>query len=139
MRGRFFDHQTDQYVDWIWATFFMFPRNVLKAFSNKRLPDDFFMYYEDVLWCYRIKNSGYKIFYYSQTKVIHHLSKSLEKTDSPKTQLILNNEWTFLKREKGILYAYFFFLLRGLVFLSQRELHLRTLGKKYFHQIIPKR
>ena len=36
------------------------------------LDEDFFMYGEDIDWCYRIKTRGWKIIYYSQARILHH-------------------------------------------------------------------
>lgn len=40
------------------------------------LDESFFMYGEDIDWCYRIKSSGWKIIYYSDAKIVHHKGAS---------------------------------------------------------------
>lgn len=40
------------------------------------LDESFFMYGEDIDWCYRIKSSGWKIMYYGDAKIIHHKGAS---------------------------------------------------------------
>mgnify|MGYP002336038213 CR=1 FL=1 len=35
------------------------------------LDEDFFMYGEDLDWCYRIKEAGWGIYYYPQTSIVH--------------------------------------------------------------------
>src|ERR1700722_8998967 len=67
MSGGFFDHLSSMYVDSVWGTFFMFPTTVLERFPDKKLPGSFFMYSEDLEWCYAIKKMGYKIYYNAST------------------------------------------------------------------------
>lgn len=38
--------------------------------------EDFFFYGEDLNWCYRFKEAGYKIFYTPRTKIIHYKGAS---------------------------------------------------------------
>ncbi|MNC29982.1 N-acetylglucosaminyl-diphospho-decaprenol L-rhamnosyltransferase [compost metagenome] len=35
------------------------------------LDEDFFMYGEDLDWCFRIKEAGWGIYYYPQTSIVH--------------------------------------------------------------------
>ena len=42
------------------------------------LDEDFFMYNEDVDWCYRAKKAGYKIYYYPLTTTVHHKRQSAQ-------------------------------------------------------------
>ncbi|WP_066297130.1 glycosyltransferase family 2 protein [Bacillus sp. FJAT-29937] len=43
------------------------------------LDENFFMYGEDIDWCYRIKEVGWKIFYYPHVEIIHYKGASSRK------------------------------------------------------------
>jgi hypothetical protein len=40
------------------------------------LDDNFFLYAEDIDWCKRIHDAGWKLIYFPKSKIIHHKSKS---------------------------------------------------------------
>jgi GT2 family glycosyltransferase len=44
------------------------------------LDETFFMYGEDIDWCYRIKSTGWKVMYYGSAKIIHYKGGSTKKT-----------------------------------------------------------
>jgi hypothetical protein len=113
--GSFFDHQQAMEADWVWGTFFMFPSEVLHKLPGQRLPEDFFMYGEDMQWCYQIKQKlGYRIWYYPEAKVIHYLSSSASKSNMNKTDLMLRNEYRLLKMLYGTSRAWLIFKLRSI-------------------------
>ena len=43
------------------------------------LDEQFFMYSEEVDWCYRIKKAGWKVVYLPEAKVYHHYGQSSAK------------------------------------------------------------
>ncbi len=43
------------------------------------LDEDFFMYGEDIDWCYRIKQAGWENYYYPRTSIIHYKGASSRK------------------------------------------------------------
>ena len=45
------------------------------------LDEDFFMYGEDLDWCYRIQQAGWKIHYTPRTQIIHYKGESTKKGD----------------------------------------------------------
>ncbi len=57
-------------VDAIMGAYFMVPRPVIDKVGM--LDEDFFMYGEDLDWCWRIKHAGYKIMYYPKAEIIHY-------------------------------------------------------------------
>jgi GT2 family glycosyltransferase len=51
-----------------------------KAITEVGLLDEtFFMYGEDIDWCYRMKSSDWKVIYYSKAKIIHYKGSSYSK------------------------------------------------------------
>lgn len=56
-------------IDCISGAFFMISREVVDKVGL--LDERFFMYGEDVDWCFRIKQAGFKIFFYPGVKTLH--------------------------------------------------------------------
>jgi GT2 family glycosyltransferase len=70
----YLDPDKDYAVDCLVGAFMM----VRKEAINKvgLLDEEFFMYGEDIDWCYRIKQSGWQIYYYPHTQITHHKGAS---------------------------------------------------------------
>jgi GT2 family glycosyltransferase len=115
MGNGFFDHLTSIYCDSVWGAFFMFPKKILDKFENKKLPGDFFMYAEDLLWCYRIKKAGYRIYYNADTSVIHHLGAS---SSESVLKFKHQNEYNFIIKYYGWLYAKTLVLIRAILYAT---------------------
>ncbi|PAP78395.1 glycosyltransferase family 2 protein [Rubrivirga marina] len=45
------------------------------------LDEDFFMYGEDLDWCYRIQQAGWRIYYTPDTQIVHYKGESTKKGD----------------------------------------------------------
>jgi GT2 family glycosyltransferase len=110
MLGKYFRCDFDTESDWLNGAFFMFGRRLLKAFPNEKLDESFFMYGEDQLWCWQIKQLGYRIFFFSQTTIVHlnngstDLSKRLQLR-----RIMLQRELSVMKIRKGKGFYYFVF------------------------------
>jgi len=70
--GPFFNYSEIAYPDWVWGTFFMFTKKLLTIFSNQLLPETFWMYGEDMEWCWLAKQAGYEIAFVPNGKVLHY-------------------------------------------------------------------
>ncbi|WP_223065893.1 glycosyltransferase family 2 protein [Paenibacillus caui] len=57
-------------VDCLVGAFMMVRREVIDQVGG--LDEDFFMYGEDIDWCYRIKEAGWGIYYNSDTYIVHY-------------------------------------------------------------------
>lgn len=123
LNGFYFDHLDEREVDWVWGTFFLFPKEILKVLDMGRFPEDFFMYFEDVQWCQAVRKAGYKVVYYPQYKVFHHLAGSSESdfVDKKKIFLLMQHEKSFLKKEKGSFYLFVLYVFRAFKYFSLRK------------------
>ena len=64
-------------VDCLVGAFMMVRREVIDEVGL--LDENFFMYGEDIDWCYRIKKAGWKIVYYPEAQIIHYKGGSSDK------------------------------------------------------------
>jgi N-acetylglucosaminyl-diphospho-decaprenol L-rhamnosyltransferase len=69
------DDETLQ-VDWAVGACLLVRREVIDQVGP--LDEGFFMYSEELDWCRRIKQAGWKIVYLPKAQVIHHMGKSSE-------------------------------------------------------------
>lgn len=64
-------------IDCLVGAFMLVRRGVIERIGF--LDEAFFMYGEDIDWCYRIKEAGFKIIYYGQSKITHFKGSSSKK------------------------------------------------------------
>lgn len=64
-------------VDSLVGAFMMVRREAIEKVGL--LDEDFFMYGEDIDWCFRIKESNYKVVYYPKAEIIHYKGGSSKK------------------------------------------------------------
>lgn len=124
LKGDLWDYNTATTTDWVWGTFFMFNKKLLSVFPDQKLHEDFFMYFEDVLWCYHVHtHTDLSICYIPEPLIIHHLSGSSMKENPVaiyRTK-VLPHKFNFLKKNKGALYTYMYFLIKALHQASLRK------------------
>ncbi len=71
MLHHYFDHKSFVKADWVWGAFMLFPKSIIQQLPQKKLSDDFFMYCEDVLWCWDFKQLGCQIHFLPEANVMH--------------------------------------------------------------------
>lgn len=70
----------EQYeVDAVSGSFMMITRDVYNAIGG--LDETFFMYGEDLDWCFRVQQAGKKVFYVPTTSIIHYKGESTKRSD----------------------------------------------------------
>lgn len=63
------DHRTRREVDWCLGSCLLVRRETIEAVGG--MDSRFFLYYEDIDWCYRIRRAGWKIAYLPEVSMIH--------------------------------------------------------------------
>lgn len=84
--------------DWVWGTFFYFPIQNLKGLNNK-LPETYFMYSEDVEWCYHFKQNHLDNYFLNDSKIIHFGGQS--SSSDYRNKVIFENHLHFIKSNYG--------------------------------------
>ncbi len=82
-------YDTEKQVGWVMGAYLFMKRKVIE--TTKGLDENFFLYMEEVEWCKRINDAGFKIFY-TPSFEITHLDKASSKKDPEKIKSIFKNE-----------------------------------------------
>lgn len=110
MLNQYFNGDMNMECDWVSGAFFMFKRAVLDKLPAKKLDERFFMYGEDQLWCYQFKETGYKSFFLSDTKLVHIANASTEPEKQRRLmKTMLANELEIMAYRKGKSAYYYIF------------------------------
>jgi asparagine synthase (glutamine-hydrolysing) len=75
--GGYWDQASERDVDWVFGAFMLLPRAVFEQTGG--FDEHLFMYGEDLEWCYRIRDQGWRIRYFPEAAVRHfdHVSSDL--------------------------------------------------------------
>jgi GT2 family glycosyltransferase len=74
----YLDEDATYEVDAISGSFMMLRRAVFEEIGG--LDESYFMYGEDLDWCYRVQRAGWKIYYVHSTKIIHYGGESTRRS-----------------------------------------------------------
>jgi len=95
-----YDHTTPKEVDWIMGSAVMISRNALEKVGL--LDPRYFMYMEDVDWCRRFWENGFKVFYFPLATMHHYHGKGSAKGGVIRS--LLFNKYTWIHIASGIKY-----------------------------------
>jgi N-acetylglucosaminyl-diphospho-decaprenol L-rhamnosyltransferase len=102
------DHESTREVDWAIGAALLARR---EAVDDVGLMDErFFMYFEDVDWCYRMHQRGWRVFYHPVSRMVHHWRR--ESARRPGRGLLVHLGSTFRYYEKWSFLLYWL-KLRG--------------------------
>ncbi|MBI1804272.1 MAG: glycosyltransferase [Ignavibacteriae bacterium] len=91
-------------VDAVSGSFMFLRHETYQAVGG--LDEQFFMYGEDLDWCYRIKSAGRKVYYVHSTQIIHYKGQSARRSDIDEIKLFYQAMRVFV--EKHFQYGFVF-------------------------------
>ncbi|MFA6386850.1 MAG: glycosyltransferase family 2 protein, partial [Candidatus Paceibacterota bacterium] len=94
-----FDYEKTQEVDQVMGAFMMIRREVIEKIGL--MDETFWLWYEEVDFCKRAKNAGFKILYTPEAKIIHHYGQSFKQELSVKKQKVLNRSLAYYFKKHG--------------------------------------
>jgi asparagine synthase (glutamine-hydrolysing) len=65
----YWEEDQERDVDWVSGAFMLMPRAVFQQTGG--FSEAFFMYGEDLEWCYRIRDAGWRIRHFPQASIVH--------------------------------------------------------------------
>jgi GT2 family glycosyltransferase/lipopolysaccharide/colanic/teichoic acid biosynthesis glycosyltransferase len=83
-------------VDAVSGSFMMVRHVVYEQVGG--LDETFFMYGEDLDWCYRIQKAGWKIYYLHKTQIIHYKGESTKRSDIDELNRFYDAMQLFVKK-----------------------------------------
>jgi len=92
-----------QDVDWLVGACLLVRREAIEMVGL--LDEQFFMYLEEVDWCYRLRQAGWKIVFLPEAKVIHYYGQSSEKNLISRHIYFNDSKCKFYRKYHGRLLA----------------------------------
>ncbi len=83
-------------VDAVSGSFMMVRREAYAQVGG--LDESFFMYGEDLDWCYRIGRAGFRVYYVHTTKIIHFKGESTKRSDIDEIRLFYRAMQLFVRK-----------------------------------------
>ncbi|MBN1479393.1 glycosyltransferase [candidate division KSB1 bacterium] len=107
----FLDPEQVAQVEAISGSFMLVKRAAIQAVGG--LDEDFFMYGEDLDWCYRIHKAGFNVYYVPDTQIIHFKGESSKKSPFQQRRLFYEAMRLFVRKhlKKGSAFIPSWFLV----------------------------
>lgn len=102
-------HNQVKEVDQIMGAFFLIRYEVIRKIGL--LDNNFFIWYEEVDYCQRVKKAGWKVIYTPEAHIIHKKGKSFEQQFPIKKQLIFNKSILYYFKKHKPLWNYIILLI----------------------------
>jgi N-acetylglucosaminyl-diphospho-decaprenol L-rhamnosyltransferase len=100
-----FDHKSMREVDWLMGSALMTKREAIEKVGL--MDERFKMYFEDVDWCRRFWENGYRVIYYPQSKMYHYHGRG--SADKSVFRALISNRlaWTHISSAIKYFIKYF--------------------------------
>ncbi len=132
----YLDENNTYEVDAISGSFMMFPKKIYDEIGG--LDEQFFMYGEDLDFCYRIQSMGKKVYYFHDTQIIHYKGESTKRSSLDETKIFYSAMHLFVKKHLSssflveIILRFAIGLRELLAFLGKRKLILISALADFF-------
>jgi GT2 family glycosyltransferase/lipopolysaccharide/colanic/teichoic acid biosynthesis glycosyltransferase len=83
-------------VDAVSGSFMMVRKEIFEQVGG--LDESYFMYGEDLDWCYRIRQAGWRIFYVHSTQIIHYKGESTRRSSLDEIRTFYNAMHLFVEK-----------------------------------------
>jgi len=108
-RYMWWDYKSVKEVDVVTGCYMLVRREVLKEVGL--MDEEYFMYGEEMDWCWRINNSGWKVVFYPQAQFIHYGGISSEQNPINMRNESRKSFLRFIRKRQGIWAKYFALIL----------------------------
>jgi GT2 family glycosyltransferase len=89
-----FDHKATKEVDWLMGSVLMTKKEAVKKVGL--MDSRYKLYFEDVDWCRRFWESGYKVLYYPVSKMYHYHGRHSARTKKSLIKTLFFNRWAWM-------------------------------------------
>lgn len=90
----------EQEVDQVMGAFFLISRRALEIVGT--LDERFFIWFEEVDYCKRVKSAGLAVLYTPRARIIHHGGESFAQVFAPRRQKMLNDSLAkYMRKHHG--------------------------------------
>ncbi|HMG84027.1 MAG TPA: glycosyltransferase family 2 protein [Ferruginibacter sp.] len=93
------------------------------------MAENFFLYYEEMDWCEKIKRSGYEVWVCMQALIYHKESVSVGKTSPLKEYFMNRNRLLFLRKNTDMIHRIVFYIYFSLIIIPRNILRYIMDGK----------
>ena len=90
------DFDVECETDQVSGACMMVPRRVMDQVGM--LDEDFFMFYEEIEWCWRIHQAGYKVIYLPEARVTHHWMGSVRQQNRAMTAQLFRSALVYYRK-----------------------------------------
>ena len=108
----YLDENKSYEIDALAGSFMMVRREVLQQTGG--FDEDYFMYGEDLDWCYRTKKIGWKIWYTPATQIIHYKGESAKRSNMNEVRIFYEAMRIFVRKNFTAPYIFISFLRIGI-------------------------
>lgn len=90
------DHNVVREVDWVNGACMMVRRKVIEEIGD--LDEGFFIYAEELDWCYRMKEKGWKVYFTPNATIIHLGGQAMNRAADKRIVLKYKGQYRFYKK-----------------------------------------